>query len=227
MAVPSSNITVTSIWDEANTPTSIGTDVSFGDLAAYDYFTGPFGSNTISYNGWGQSTAGGYNRIYGLAISLTGPYNFGDFANLVYFYDQSNYQCNLTVINNLAPAPPPPPPIINDIQDCQLYFKDFSGTYTYINGNSGAVTQGGAPYGPTDISQNTDPLIAVGHWYVDLTMDPSFTGGLMDVSINGTLVVNGVGIIGGLNTVDWNTYGTVNLANLGGYAGFNVVVTAY
>jgi len=231
MAVPSTNVGMDDIYWEAQFgggSGNPGSEIPFETLAGDSYFEGPNGSSTNSFNGWGQDgNSGGVNRIYGLSIAASpGPFEFNNFKNLVYFYDQNVYQVQLTVFNNLAPPPPPPPPINNDVQDCNLSFYDNSGTYIYLAGNSGGVPTGNS-YGPTDISQTNAPIIAQGYWYIDVSMDPGFGGGLCDIDINGTNYVGGAGIGGGSNLFDWTTYGAAAVANFGAATGLSVVVTVY
>jgi hypothetical protein len=114
MAVPTSNISLTSIYEEANGVGTMGTDVSFATLASCSYFDGPNGSNFISYNAWGQGTMTGDNRIYGLT-NLSANYSFQNFSSKTYFYDNSTFQVTLNITNNLISTPPPPFPIDNDV----------------------------------------------------------------------------------------------------------------
>lgn len=225
MAVPSSNITVTSIWDEANTPTSIGTDVSFGDLAGYSYFDGPAGASTVGYNGWGQNSAGGVDRIYGLSVAAgPGPYNFGAFQNLVYFYDNSTYAVKITVNNNIAAATPPDPP--NDV-DCTVNLYDNSNTYSYVFGSSGNATEGGGQ-AVADITTGlgNEPILAVGYWSLGLSTLGNAAASA-DVTINGTSKVTGYSLSAGLNTIDWVAYGAEAIGNTGTFVGLDIVVDCY
>jgi hypothetical protein len=229
MTVPNSDVQLSDIYWEAQFGGGSGdpgSPIVFGDLAGYDYFYGPNGNASISYNGWGQSTAVGLNRIYGLSVAASGPYLMGDYKNLVYFYDQTNYKVTITVINNLPPTPPPPPPIFNDVMDCNISFYDQSDTYMYLAGNSGGAPQGGVA-GPNDISQPNTPIISEGYWYIDLNMDGTFGGGLCDIVINGTNYVNAAGIVAGPNLFDWNTYGSASVANTGTFIGLDVIITVY
>ena len=227
MAVSNSDVQLSDIYWEAQFGGGSGdpgSPIVFGDLAGYDYFYGPNGNGSISYNGWGQSTALGNNKIYGLSFSASGPYLMGDYKDLVYFYDQNIYKVTITVFNNLPPTPPPP--IFNDVMDCNISFFDHSNSYLYLAGNSGGAPQGGVA-GPNDISQPNTPIISDGYWYIVLDMDGTFGGGLCDIVINGTNYVTGAGIVAGSNFFDWNTYGSAPVAITGSLTGLEVVVTVY
>lgn len=230
MAVPSTNVSMSIIYSEANGGATPGSALSFNDLASYDYFKGPNGDNTISFNAWGQGTAAGINRINGLSFK-SNNFNFGEFRTLVYFYDQTAWQCNLTVYNNLGPSQPfPPPPILNTVDDVQLLLQDQTQTYTYLTTNSGQVISlgdGGGLYGPTDGSQSTTPLIYNGLWTINIGSNPQFPGATADLDINGNNYFTGQAVNGGgaLTTFDFNTYGYPQLNS--GLNGFNFVLTIY
>lgn len=212
MAVSGSNITVSNIYSEANG--SSATDIVFNDVASYSYFDGPNGDNTVSYNGWGLGTAIGQNRIYQTSF-LSANIPMSDFANLVYFYDQSTYQITLNVNNNLPAATPPNPP--NNIS-VDLYLKSFNGTYQYLIGNSGPVNENGGTYGPTDISTPTTPIFANAFWFIDINL-LGVAGGNATIIINGNIAANSVAVSPGPNSLDWNTYGSGSAGNIGGFIG--------
>ena len=85
MAVSGTNISMSSIWSEANTG-SVPT-ISVSDLFKKSYFEGPGGNSNISYNGWGQwGVTTGNDGIYTLNTVNTNN-KLSDFAGLTYFYD--------------------------------------------------------------------------------------------------------------------------------------------
>ena len=218
MAVSGSNITVSNIYSEANG--SSATDIVFNDVASYSYFDGPNGDNTVSYNGWGLGTAGGQNRIYQTSF-LSTDIPMSDFANLVYFYDQSTYQITLNVNNNLPAATPPTP--TNDI-GVDIYLKSFNGTYQYLMGNSGTINENGGTSGPIDVSTSSTPIFANAFWFIDINL-LGVVGGNATITINGNVAANSVAVSPGPNSLDWNTYGSGSAGSTGGFVGLAFDVT--
>ena len=224
MAVPTSNISLTSIYEEANGVGTMGTDVSFATLASCSYFDGPNGSNFISYNAWGQGTMTGNNRIYGLT-NLSANYSFQNFSGKTYYYDNSTFQVTLNVTNNLVSTPPPPFPIDNDVNvTIELWDSNF--LYQYLAGGGIAMAPG--TYGPASVSQTTTPIIFRGYWKVTISgAFPSFAGGTADLSINGTSKFTGQAVAAGPGgtTFDSSVYGTEDVASFGGFTGLYFDVT--
>jgi hypothetical protein len=224
MAVPTSNISLTSIYEEANGVGTMGTDVSFATLASCSYFDGPNGSNFISYNAWGQGTMTGNNRIYGLT-NLSANYSFQNFSGKTYFYDNSTFQVTLNITNNLVSTPPPPFPIDNDVNvNVELYDSSFS--YQYLAGGGIAAAPG--TFGPNAISQTNDPIIFRGYWIVTVGgAFPSFAGGTCNIDINGTNFVTGGTVPAGPTgaSFDSTVYGTADVAAFGGFTGLYFDVT--
>ena len=224
MAIPTSNISLTSIYEEANGIGTMGTDVSFATLASCSYFDGPNGSNFISYNAWGQGTMTGGNRIYGLT-GLSSDYSFQNFSGKTYFYDNSTFQVTLNITNNLTSTPPPPFPIDNDVTaNVELWGFGFS--YQYLAGGGNAAAPG--TFGPSSISQTNDPIIFRGYWKVAIGgLFPSFAGGTADLSINGISKFTGETLPAGpgATTFDSATYGTEDVAAFGGFTGLYFDIT--
>ena len=66
MTLPSSNISMSMVWSEANTPYTSG-PLSLLTMSFFSYFAGPNGSNSQVDNNWGMHEGAGANRIYGLS----------------------------------------------------------------------------------------------------------------------------------------------------------------
>ena len=102
MAVPTSNISMSAIYGEANAggPPS---DLAVSDLFKKSYFEGPaYGVFNVGYNAWGQfGNTSGADRIYQITASNTNN-NFNQFAALNYFFDNTTYANYVDVINNLV-----------------------------------------------------------------------------------------------------------------------------
>lgn len=219
MAVPVTNISMSSIYGEANGGYTSG-ELSLISQSFFSYFAGPNGSNSITYNAWGVGEGSGGNRIYGLSAKTT-DYGMNDYSGLTYFYDNSTFQVTLEVTNSLAPLPfPPNPPGSNDANvNIELWDSGFS--YQYLLGG-GMAPENGGTYGPTSVSQTNDPIIFRGYWKVNVGgAGPMFGGGSCDIVINGNTKVTGGAIAAGPggSTFDSTTYGTEDVASYGGYTG--------
>ena len=218
MAVPSSNISMTAIYNEPNAG-SPPSDLAVSDLFKKSYFEGPNGSFNIGYNAWGiYGSTSGADRIYGLSASNTNN-NFNQFAGKVYYFDNSTYANYVDIVNNLPTPVFPAPPFDNDITvTCKLY--DSTGTYVYSQFSQLVSAQGSVSQ---IFSLTTEPLIAVGYW--EVTFQPfsgSFGGTTCNIGINNTSKVSGGTInAAGATTFDWNTYGSEAMANSSsGYIGY-------
>jgi hypothetical protein len=219
MTLPTSDISMSAIWSEANSPYSSG-QLSLLTMSFFSYFAGPNGSNSQTDNNWGMHEGSGANRIYGLAAK-TSSYAMGDYSGLTYYYDNSTFQVTLEVTNSLAPLPfPPNPPGSNDANvNIELWDSGFS--YQYLLGGGMAAENGGT-YGPSSVSQLTDPIIFRGYWKVNVGgVGPMFGGGSCDILINGNTKVTGGAVAAGPggSTFDSVTYGTEDVASYGGYTG--------
>lgn len=239
-----SQISFGDIYSKANGSTP-GSATRFLTMSTLSYFEGPNGNNTISYNAWGiWGNTTGSNEIYGMPIPRSASFQFnewgGGFVSPTnvkdYFYDGTEYKCNLTVYNNLGPSQPfPPPPIDNTVQDVNLTLKDSSNTYPYITLGTGAIISlgdGGGTYGPTDAaSSGISPLINTAYWTITIASGPNFPGALADFTLNGAGGFTGAVVGGGGASTVFNfiTYGTATMT--GGYggntAGFEFVLTIY
>ena len=219
MPVPSSNINMTDIFDEANSGFPPN-DLAASDLFKKSYFEGPNGSFNIGFNGWGQYGAtSGADRIYLITASNTNN-NFNQFAALNYFFDNTTYANYVDIVNNLpTPSTPPDPPDLNDITVvCKLY--DSTGTYFYSQFSQLITAQGSVSQ---IFSLTTEPMIAIGYWEVIFQpQSGQFGGTTCNININNTGKVSGGTInAAGATTFDWNTYGSEAMASSSsGYIGY-------
>ena len=231
------------IYSKANGVTPSGA-TSFATMSALSYFEGPNGNSTISYNAWGRNgNSSAANRIYNTTAASTN-FNFSAFSSgsvaptnvKDYFYDGTEYKCNLTVYNNLGASQPfPPPPIDNTVQDVNLTLNDSTGTYSYITLGSGAIISlgdGGGTYGPTDAaSSGISPLIFRAYWEIIIASGPNFPGATADLTINGSAKYTGTAVNGGGATTTLNSAGSSTQDMATGYggntAGFDFVLTIY
>jgi hypothetical protein len=180
MATPSSPIGFSDIYSEAN-GTTPGSATSLNTLAKQSYFTGPNGSNAISFNAWGQNL--GIDGIYNVQALASTPIKFDDYRNVSYFYDQTNTQISLYIVNN---GPPPPTGDFN----ITMYYMDSSLTYNYNVGGA-FVPGGGNSFGPNEISSPGTPLIYGCNWKLQIDSNPFYTGGnFLNLFINGNLLIN-------------------------------------
>jgi hypothetical protein len=229
MAVPTSNISITSIYSEANggSPGS-GSNTNAGNLFKLSYFEGPPFGSTISYSAWGEyGNTSGANRIYGLSAKNTNN-AFSDFSGLTYYYDNSTYKVAARIRNSLQPPPfppfPPTPANANDVV-VEVWLYDSTTTYAYIasGGINANATIGGFDQ-TTTISTTTPqtPIIAIGYWEVRVTTNQFFPAGskTIQIDLNGTNYVNTSIAANGATTYSFSTYGTVNIGSTGqGYTG--------
>jgi hypothetical protein len=217
MAVPSSNISMTAIYNEANVG-SPPSDLAVSDLFKKSYFeSNPFGG-PLSYNAWGiYGNSAGADRIYGLSASDTNN-NFNQFASKIYYYDNSTYANYVDVVNNLVAPPPPNPPDLNDITVfCKLY--DSTGAYQYSFFQAMIVAGGSASQ---IFSTTIEPVLAIGYWEVQFQpSSPMFAGTTCNIDITNTSVVSGGTInAAGITTFSFSTLGSVAVAsNSSGYIG--------
>jgi len=63
MTLPTSDISMSAIWSEANSPYSTG-QLSLLTISFFSYFAGPNGSSSQTDNNWGVHEGSGANRIY-------------------------------------------------------------------------------------------------------------------------------------------------------------------
>ena len=224
MTLPTSDISMSAIWSEANSPYSTG-QLSLLTMSFFSYFAGPNGSNSLTDNNWGVHEGSGANRIYGLAAK-TSDYEIGDYSGLTYFYDNSTFQVTLNVTNNKTNPPPFPPPPVDNAVNVNIELWDSSFSYQYLSGGGMAMAPG--TYGPSAVSMTTDPIIFRGYWKVTVSgAFPSFAGGTVDLSINGTSFFTGQAVAAGSGgtTYTSTTYGTADVASFGGFTGLYFDVT--
>jgi hypothetical protein len=224
MTLPTSDISMSAIWSEANSPYSSG-QLSLLTMSFFSYFAGPNGSNSITDNNWGMHEGSGANRIYGLAAK-TSDYEIGDYSGLTYYYDNSTFQVTLNVTNNKTNPPPFPPPPVDNAVNVNVELWDSSFSYQYLNGGGMAMAPG--TYGPSAVSMTTNPIIFRGYWKVTVSgANPTFAGGTTNIVINGSTKVTGGAIPAGPGgaTFDSTVYGTEDIASFGGFTGLYFDVT--
>lgn len=205
MAVPSSNISMTAIYNEPNAG-SPPSDLAVSDLFKKSYFESSFYGGPLSYNAWGiYGNTAGADRIYGLSASNTNN-NFNQFAGKIYYYDNSTYANYVDIVNNLpTPTTPPDPPDLNDMfVYCRLY--DSTTTHIYSSFQAQINAQGSVSQ---IFSLTTEPILARAYWEVVFQpVSGIFTGTTCNININNTSKVSGGTINGAGQTIfDWNTYG--------------------
>ena len=232
MAIPSTDValvgdgTTPGLYYEANLSSSPGTTgASLNDLSFFSYFAGPNGTSSISYNAYGRGEGSGANRILG-TNAVANPDDMDDFKGITYFYDNSSFQVTVNVTNNKTNPPPGPPPPVDNAVNVTVELFDSSLTISYMVGGGMAMAPGS--YGPSPISQTTDPIIFRGYWKVTVGgAGPFFAGGTCNISINGTSKVSGGSIPSGAGgaTFDSATYGTEDVVSYGGYIGLYFDVT--
>lgn len=233
MAVPSSNYGISAIYSEANGGApAANSNIAVSDLFKKSYFQGPTGSNTISYNAWGQyGSTSGADRIYGLTAKNTNN-AWVDFSGLTYYYDNSSFKVAARLRNTYQPPPyPPPPPFYNNDITYEIWLYDSTFTYSYVVSGSqpAPATPGGFDQTIT-LSNTSTPIISIGYWEVRVTTNQFFPAGNapITIDINGTnYVTSNVTDGNAQTTFNSGTYGTASVGSTGqGYTGiyFDIVV---
>ena len=208
---------MSAIYGEANAG-SPPSDLAVSDLFKLSYFESNAFGGPLTFNAWGQyGNASGADRIYGLSASNSNN-NFNQFANLVYYYDNSTYANYVSAANNLPAPAPPAPPFDNDITvTCRLY--DSTGTYVYSQFQQQINAGGNANQ---IFSNTTEPILAIAYWEVEFQpFSGGFGGATCNISINGTSKVSGGTINAAGSTIfSFSTLGSVAQASNGsGYIG--------
>jgi len=183
MAVSGTNISMSSIWSEANTGST--PTISVSDLFKKSYFEGLNGSGTISYNAWGQyGISSGADKIYGL-ITKNNENEWSDFSGLSYFYDNSTYLVGLQMDNQL------PVPAGGYNNDYTVYVELWDSSYTYTYVATGAINLAqGTLYPAAYISTSTTPIINDGYWrvtFISNNLDPAITSLFASINVNGNI----------------------------------------
>jgi hypothetical protein len=206
MTLPSTDIKMSDIWDEANTG-SVPT-ISVDDLFKKSYFEGLNGSGTISYNAWGQyGNTSGANVIYNVSSKNTDN-AWTDFSLKTYFYDNSTYLIGVNV-NNTMPIPGG-----LDNNDVTIYLTLFDSTmsysYAFIPGGSGLFCAAQAGSSSQVISTTSTPIIGTGYWMLNIQTYQWSPQMYVDMSINSNLHISNVAISApnAYDSFDSTVYGT-------------------
>jgi hypothetical protein len=197
MTTPSSPISFSDIYSEANAGAAPGSDTYFNTLATGSYFQGPNGNNTIAYNAWGQSL--GNDGIYDVQGLAATPIEFNNYRSVAYYYDQINSQISVEMIGYPVPIP-------NYDFTVTLRYMDSTLNYTYAQASSFLPST--QVYGPIDISTPSTPLIYGCNWQLEVNPDPGYPGGAnVNMDINGVPVMPSQPIIPGpSNFYDYNGF---------------------
>ena len=228
------------VWSLPNNSISTGSVATLRNTLYYDYFHGPNGGGTVSFNGWGEGTGtsgtAGDSRIYGMPVNATNNYAMADPAGLEYFYDNSVYLINFRATNDLPP-PGPPPPTDNTVQISFQFGNPQTPVLFPYASYAGAIPPAGS-VPDTSISNSGSPLIYNGFWSINASTSPQFQGSAANgftLDINGSRYFSrtlGAGINNvtyyynsGTNTI--TTAPTMATYSIGftNYTGFDVYVT--
>lgn len=205
MPTPSGQISLDDIWIEPNP--SWSSSESFGDIAYDSWAQGPLGSNTNSWNGWGNDGGNsGNDVIYNVGGYLqqgVDPINFANYSNKYYYFDGTNFDIKFSY-NNTLPPPGPPPPVDNNVT-VQVDCYDYSGTYPVHNGFSiNAMANTSQSASPIPGGVTNSPLVENVYWSIIVTTFPGNAISNIAFSVNGTTVIN-IGSGGGSFT--WSSGG--------------------
>jgi hypothetical protein len=217
MTVPSTNIKFSDIWEEANGTYSTGI-LSLNTMSFFSYFSGPNGANAQPDENWGQGENSGANRIYGTTPKITNI-KVGDFSNLTYYYDQTNFQIVLDIKNNAIKNP-------DDDVTVNLTLWDSGLSYSYNTGGAFVPAAGGS--NTQDTSAPTTPIINTGYWQLDIITGPAFTGNVVSLDINGNSIMTPQALAPNTtNTFDWNGFSSADVSTYLGVTGlyFYVEIT--
>jgi len=208
MPTPSGQISLDDIWIEPNP--SWTSSESFGDIAYDSWAQGPLGSNTNSWNGWGNDGGNsGNDVIYSVGGYLqqgVDPINFANYSNNYYYFDGTNFDIKFSFNNTLSNPPPVPPnpPVNNDV-NVQVWCRDYSNTYN-VHNNFAINAIASASQSATQIPGGVinSPLVENVYWEISVTTIPGNTISNIAFSVNGTVKVNAGG---GGGSFIWNSGG--------------------
>ena len=222
MPTPGGPISLDDLYQEGNPGWS--TLESFSDITYDSWAQGPLGSNTNTYNGWGNDGSGGGTPVGGDVIYNVGgalikdvdAINFGNYTNKYYYFDGTVFDIKYSWSNPLTNPPPVPPnpPVNNDV-NVQVVCKDYSMTYNVHNNvaiNAPAPSSGGPLSIPGSVVNS--PLVENVYWEIIVNTIPGNTISNIAFSVNGTNCIN-VGSGGG--TFTWQSAGaSAGLTNSSG-----------
>jgi hypothetical protein len=222
MPTPGGPISLDDLYQEGNPGWS--SQESFSDITYDSWAQGPLGSNTNTYNGWGNDGSGGGTPVGGDVIYNVGgalikdvdAINFGNYTNKYYYFDGTVFDIKYSWSNPLTNPPPVPPnpPVNNDV-NVQVVCKDYSMTYNVHNNvsiNAPAPSSGGPASIPGSVTNS--PVVENVYWEIIVNTIPGNTISNIAFSVNGTNCIN-VGSGGG--TFTWQSVGaSAGLTNSSG-----------